>query len=241
MTSTRERVLNTLLTRPRSTINHLAESVGINPISVRHHIARLEADGLVTSDEELHGVGRPRRVYFLTEDGVEHFPTRYMRLTLRLLEQLKETMPDQAVQQLFATMAEGLVEDYMGDGQTDGLSMEERLDLLQKTLTQEGFNVEWEKQGDAYHIREINCPYLHVSQNHPEVCSVDQTLISAFLDVPAEKVTCVLHGDAHCTYVVPEPLLSRREANPETAPVTKNLPNISVAQDAEEKNLENTA
>ncbi|MFO7625095.1 MAG: winged helix-turn-helix transcriptional regulator [Anaerolineales bacterium] len=241
MTSTRERVLNTLLTRPRSTINHLAESVGINPISVRHHIARLEADGLVTSDEELHGVGRPRRVYFLTEDGVEHFPTRYMRLTLRLLEQLKETMPDQAVQQLFATMAEGLVEDYMGDGQTDGLSMEERLDLLQKTLTQEGFNVEWEKQGDAYHIREINCPYLHVSQNHPEVCSVDQTLISAFLDVPAEKVTCVLHGDAHCTYVVPEPLLSRREANPETAPVTKNLPNISIAQDAEEKNLENTA
>lgn len=236
MTSTRERVLNTLLTRPRSTINDLAESVGINPISVRHHIARLEADGLVTSDEELHGVGRPRRVYFLTEAGVEHFPTRYMRLTLRLLEQLKETMPEQAVKQLFATMAEGLVEDYTGEGQIDGLSMEERLDLLQKTLTQEGFNVEWEKLGNAYHIRETNCPYLHISQNHPEVCTVDQTLISAFLDVPAEKVTCVLHGDAHCTYVVPEKLLPQRKISIGSA--TEIV--VSKKSELEKANVENS-
>ena len=238
MTSTRERVLNTLLTRPRSTINDLAESVGINPISVRHHISRLEAEGLVTSDEELHGVGRPRRVYFLTDEGVERFPTRYMRLTLRLLEQLKETMPEQAVKQLFATMAEGLVEDYTGEGQTDGLSMEERLDLLQKTLTQEGFNVEWEKQGNAYHIREINCPYLHVSQNHPEVCSVDQALISAYLDVPAEKVTCVLHGDANCTYVVSESLLSRQKTSEGTVQENVNSKSISIESEMEKMNLE---
>jgi DeoR family suf operon transcriptional repressor len=240
MTSTRERVLNTLLTRPRANINDLAESVGINPISVRHHIARLEAEGLVTSDEELHGVGRPRRVYFLTEDGVEHFPTRYMRLTLRLLEQLKEIMPEQAVQKLFTSLAEGLVEDYTGEGQTDGLTMEERLDLLQKTLTQEGFNVEWEKQGDVYHIREINCPYLHISQNHPEVCSVDQKLISAFLDVPAEKVTCVLHGDAHCTYVVSEALFSRRKTNGAATQENVKSKPVSIESELEKANLENS-
>lgn len=211
MTSTRDRVLNTLLTRPRCTINDLADSVGINPISVRHHIAKLEADGLVNSVEELHGVGRPRRVYFLTETGIERFPTRYMQLTIRLLEKLKETMPEQAIKQLFATMAEGLVEDYTSNGQTDGLSMEERLELMQKMLTKEGFNVEWERQGDNYHIREVNCPYLHVTQNHPEVCSVDQTLISAFLDVPAEKVACVLHGDTHCTYVVPKSIIKEKK------------------------------
>lgn len=215
MTSTRDRVLNTLLTRPRCTINDLADSVGINPISVRHHIARLEAEGLVSSDEELHGVGRPRRVYFLTETGLERFPTRYMRLTVRLLEKLKETLPEPAIRQLFATMAEGLVEDYTANGQTDGLSLEERLNLMQKMLTNEGFNVEWESHGDNYHIREVNCPYLHVSQNHPEVCSVDQTLISAFLDVPAEKVTCVLHGDANCTYVVAKSLLEEKKYNQE--------------------------
>lgn len=202
MTYTRDRVLNTLLSKQRCTVNELAESVGINAISVRHHISKLEADGLVTSDEELHGVGRPRRVYFLTEAGLEHFPTRYMRLTLRLLEQLKESLPEPMVEKLFAQMAHEMVEDYADEAETDGLSMEERLKRMQELLAKEGFNVEWEQQGEQYHIRETNCPYLHVTQNHPEVCSVDQTLISALLDVPAQKVKCVLNGDAHCTYVV---------------------------------------
>src|SRR5512145_504515 len=103
--STRERVMQILLSRERCTINELAEAVDINPISVRHHITRLEADGLVTSEEERHGVGRPRRLYFLTERGREQFPSRYVRLTLRLLEQLKETMPSQLVNQLFSQMA----------------------------------------------------------------------------------------------------------------------------------------
>ena len=87
--STREKVLQTMLSRQRCTINELAKAVDINPISVRHHIARLEAEGLVTSEEERHGVGRPRRLYFLTEHGIDHFPSRYLKLTIRLLEQLE--------------------------------------------------------------------------------------------------------------------------------------------------------
>jgi predicted ArsR family transcriptional regulator len=102
-------------------------------------------------------------------------------------------------------MAQEMVDDYTADAHTAGLSMEERLKLMQDLLAKEGFNVEWEQQGEQYHIRETNCPYLHVSQNHPEVCSVDQTVISALLDVPAQKIKCVLNGDAHCTYVVTQP------------------------------------
>jgi predicted ArsR family transcriptional regulator len=84
-----------------------------------------------------------------------------------------------------------------------GLSTEERLNLIQRMLTNEGFTVDWERQGDYYQIRESNCPYFHVGQNHPEVCSVDQTLISTVLDVPAEKIQCMLHGDANCMFVIP--------------------------------------
>jgi len=65
MTSTREKILNTLLTKQRCTNNELANIVGINPISVRHHIDKLEASGLVTSEEERHGVGRPRLCIYL--------------------------------------------------------------------------------------------------------------------------------------------------------------------------------
>jgi predicted ArsR family transcriptional regulator len=199
--TTRDRVLQTLLSRQRCTINDIAVAVDINPISVRHHITRMEADGLVDSAEERHGVGRPRRVYFLTEEGLEHFPSRYLRLTLRLLEQMKGTLPSTMVSQLFAQMAEDVASDYQA--QLGELNMEQRLNLVTDLLRQEGFIVQWEKGNDEYIIREMGCPYYHVGQNHPEVCSVDQTLISRMLSVQAEKVQCLLKGDAHCTYIIP--------------------------------------
>ena len=77
MKSTREKILRTLLAFPGSTIIDLAEAVGINGISIRHHLTSLEADGLVTSSEERHGVGRPHLVYTLTDKGIEQFPTSW--------------------------------------------------------------------------------------------------------------------------------------------------------------------
>ena len=207
MNSTRDRILQTLLRQPRTSINMLAEAVGINPISVRHHLTNLLVEGLVSSEEERHGVGRPRLVYFLTEAGTERFPTRYFRLTSRLLDQLKSTMPEQMVSKLFSQMASDIAEDY--SGQLKGLSMEERLDLTKILMAEEGFNVEWEKTGNQYQIHEITCPYLRIGQSHPEVCTVDQTLISKMLAVPAEKVQCILSGDTHCTYVVQAEVMTK--------------------------------
>ena len=200
MKSTRDRILETLLHQPRASINKLAEAVGINPISVRHHLTNLQMEGLVDAQEERHGVGRPRLVYVLTEEGMERFPTRYMRLTTRLLAQMKESMPQPMVSKLFTQVAEDLAAEYTE--QLKGMSMEERLETVKTLLAEEGFTVEWEKIEDGYRIHEITCPYLQIGQNHPEVCTVDQTLISRMLAVPANKVECILSGNAHCTYVV---------------------------------------
>jgi DeoR family transcriptional regulator, suf operon transcriptional repressor len=210
MKSTRDRIMQTLLRQPRRTINELAEAVGIHPISARHHLTNLQVEGLVTAEEERHGVGRPRLVYVLTEDGMEKFPTRYLRLTTRLLSQMKETMPAPVVSQLFSQIAENLASEY--EDQMQGLTMEQRLDLVKSLLAEEGFTVEWEKSGDQYQIHEISCPYYQIGVNHPEVCTVDQALISKMLALPAEKVQCLLNGNAYCTYVVhPEPGRSNQD------------------------------
>lgn len=200
MHSTRDKILRTLLSKPRSTVNELAEAVGINPISVRHHLGNLEKEGLVGAEEERHGVGRPRLVYLLTDEGRERFPTRYLRLTTRLLAQMKESMPAPMVSKLFGQIAEDLASEYTDD--VKNLSMEERLDFVKDLLAQEGFTVEWEKKGSAYQIHEVSCPYYQIGVAHPEVCTVDQTLISKMLALPANKVQCILDGGAHCTYVV---------------------------------------
>ncbi len=210
MKGTRDKILQTLLRQPRATVQELAEATGITPISVRHHLNALQVEGLVGVAEERHGVGRPRQVFFLTEEGLERFPSRYLRLASRLLAQLKSSMPQPMVHSLLQQMAEVIAAEYTEHMQ--GLSLEERLELAKSLLAEEGFTVEWEKLGDHYYVHEITCPYLQVGHNHPEICTIDQSLLSRMLAVPAEKIQCVLNGDALCTYVVPANPTSRNES-----------------------------
>jgi predicted ArsR family transcriptional regulator len=206
MKSTRERVLLSLLSHPRSTITELGEKVGINAISVRHHISSLLIEGLIGAEEERHGVGRPRQVYYLTESGSEKFPTNYLRLTTKILDQMKSTLPAPVVDKLFTEIALDMSANYQE--LAVNLTLEEKLNLIKTLLSREGFTVDWEKAGDEYRIHEISCPYFHVGQNHPEVCKVDQTMISSILSIPVEKINCLLLGNDHCTYVVKQPQLN---------------------------------
>ena len=203
MNTTRNRILQTLLRHPRLSTIELAEAVGINPISVRHHLTNLQKDNLVGAEEVHHGVGRPRFLYFLTENGLEKFPTRYLRLTTRILTQMKDKLPQPMISEMFKELATTMASEHTAE--LKNLNVEERLDVMKDVLADEGFVVEWEKKGSQYLIHEITCPYLQVGQSHPEVCTVDQTLISTMLAVPANKVQCILSGANHCTYVVNNP------------------------------------
>ncbi|MRS05708.1 ArsR family transcriptional regulator [bacterium] len=206
MKSTRDRILQTLLTNPTATITELAEAVDINTISVRHHLTNLQAEGLIQASEERHGVGRPRLVYSLTDTGLEKFPTRYMTLTNRLLEQLKSTLTQEEINELFVRMAKSLASEHLE--RIKKLPIEQKLDAIRKSLGDEGFMIEWQKIGDDYQIIEKACPFYHVGQSHPEVCVMDQTLISTMLSIPTDKVQCVLSGDVHCTYLITAKSLS---------------------------------
>lgn len=201
--STRDKIIRILSSRRGSTINELAEAVEINPISVRHHITKLEAEGMVDSQEERHGVGRPRRQYFLTEAGMELFPSRYLSLSTRLLEQLKETLPEKSIDELIRKLAGGMAEDLTADIKMEALGFHERITLLQNLLTSEGFTVEIRQEGDRVLIHETSCPYYHVGQEHHEVCILDETLIHTILGTPVEQIQCVLDGDGLCTYEAP--------------------------------------
>jgi predicted ArsR family transcriptional regulator len=203
MSGTRALVLKNLLDQQRCTINDLADAVDINPISVRHHIGRLEEDGLVDSEEERHGVGRPRRIYFLTEKGIEQFPTRTLHFTNRLLDLIKNDLPKETLDVLLQKMATDLSEGACEPEDLEALSLDERLELLESCLSREGFSVLVERGEESITITETTCPYYHVGQTHAEVCSIDKALISRMLSVAPERTTCLLDGDSHCTYVVP--------------------------------------
>ena len=148
MKSTREKILRTLLLSPESTINELAEAVGINGISIRHHLTSLEADDLVVSSEERHGVGRPRLIYSLTDKGVEKFPTGYLRLTKRVIGALNETMTSTEIASLFGSIGTQIAQSYAEDLEIKPIK--ERLKILKKIMTSEGFIFEFNKNQNAY-------------------------------------------------------------------------------------------
>lgn len=200
--TTRSRVLKTLLLNQKRTVNELAESVDINPISVRHHVNKLEAEGLIQSQEERHGVGRPRLVYSLSNKGMEQFPQRYLQLTLRLLEQLKTSLPEKVLGNIFREVAEGIADDLTQHIDLEKLGLKERLELLQEVLISEGFMVNLEEDEGNYYIVEASCPYHHVGEDHPEICVVDRELIAHFSASNPERIECILDGDKQCKYMI---------------------------------------
>ena len=206
MKSTREKILRTLLAFPGSTINDLAEAVGINGISIRHHLTSLEAEDLVSSAEERHGVGRPRLIYTLTDKGVEEFPTSYLRLTKRLLGELKQRLGNDEVKTIFQNIGQEMAAQY-ADNLNDQ-PLETRMRHLKSVLTQEGFIIDYVKNENGFVLTSLSCPYYKIGLDHPEICFLDQQLIGEFLAVPVEVQSCILNGSDRCTYHIP---LTREE------------------------------
>ncbi len=201
MANTRKLVLKTLLKQQRVSIVELAAAVNINPISVRHHISNLLEDGLVDSENERHGVGRPRSIFFLTEKGRELFPSRMIRLASNLIGQIKDSLPEGSLEIVFRDMS---LKFHEGEkSKLENMTLDQRLAWIDERLTAEGFAVNIERTEDEIRIHETSCPYFHVGQQHHEICTIDQTIINNALQAESTRTSCLLDGDSKCTYIIP--------------------------------------
>ena len=200
MKSTREKILHTLLTKQQATINELAQIVGINGISVRHHLINLQAEGLINAEEQRHGVGRPRFVYRLTQRGLEKFPTNYLRFTELLIAKLQEVLSPQQLNKVF----EGIGIQQAADikEEVEGDTLDKRLDSMSIQLSNLGYRLDSRGGGQDLLIMNHNCPYHHIGVAHPEICKVDETMFEDLLGVPVKHERCIVTGDPHCVYRV---------------------------------------
>lgn len=196
--STRDTILHTLKLSPQTNIEDLAEAANVSPVTVRHHLNSLQADGLVELESVRRKVGRPYYVYSLSEEGQELFPQRYFSLTNRILDELKTRLPGEMVNDIFAGVVKSLINDHKDD--FESLSFEDRLNFVISLLADEGFMAQWEKTDDGYKIIEYSCPYISVGQKHAEVCTFDKELILTVLDTPIKQHTCMLDGDDCCQF-----------------------------------------
>lgn len=199
-TSTRDTILETLKATNGATVEELAEAAEISPVTVRHHLNSLQAEGLVESESVRRKVGRPYYLYSLSEEGHELFPQKYYSLTNRLLEAVKDQLPPETVTALLSSVVDHLVAEHKG--QYEHLGFEKKLDYLVRLLEQEGFLARWQKTDQGYRLIEYSCPYLSVGQKHAEVCTIDTELMVSVLNRPVNKHACMLDGDTCCEFTV---------------------------------------
>jgi predicted ArsR family transcriptional regulator len=196
--STREVIMHTNKSSPESTIETLAGAADVSPVTVRHHINSLLADGLIEASAVRRKVGRPYYIYTLSQDGQELFPKRYVRLTSRILDELKSRLPETMVAEIFKGVVQGIIADHAGEFET--LPMEQKLDYLVDMLGDEGFLSSWEKTADGYKLIEYSCPYISVGHEHSEVCTFDKELMLSVLQTPIQQHSCMLEGANCCEF-----------------------------------------
>lgn len=201
--STRELILDAIKQKNEATVDQLAGAADVSPVTVRHHLNSLQADGLLQARSIRRSVGRPYYVYSLSDKGHELFPQRYVRLSSLLIEELKVRFPAEMVDDLLNSVVENIVSEHRDRFQ--GRSLEERLDFLVRLLEEEGFLASWQLTDDGYQLTEYSCPYFSVGQKHAEVCTFDKQLIKQVLETEIMQQSCVLHGDTCCQFTIEVP------------------------------------
>ena len=198
--STRETILHAIKTSNHANVEELAEVANVSPVTVRHHLNSLQAEGLIEITSVRRKVGRPYYVYSLSEKGQELFPKRYVRLTSRLLDELKARLPEDVVREVFSSVVQNLIDDHKGE--FEHLPFEQRLDYLVNLLEEEGFLSTWDKTATGYRLTEHSCPYVSIGRSHEEVCIIDQELIVGILQSSIKQQSCILNGADRCEFVI---------------------------------------
>lgn len=201
--STRELILDALMASSAPCkIDLLAKAADISPVTVRHHLNALQAEGLIEVESIRRKVGRPYYVYSLSEKGHEMFPKKYFSLANRLLEELKDRLPADTVNEIFISLVNRMMQERADE--FEGLPLEERLNYVINLLGTEGFLARWEKMADGrYQIIEYSCPYISMGQQHAEVCTLDTQIMVSVLGTAVEQQSCMLNGDNCCQFTLP--------------------------------------
>ena len=164
------RVIQDLLKRhgPRDAAA-LADDLGISAMAVRQHLYALRDDGLLAFVEEPRPVGRPAKLWRLTQAADALFPDGHADLIVELIESTKTAFGPDGMNQLVGARADQQIENYQQRiGTTKTLPS--RLQRLAKIRSDEGYMADLEKDGDGYLLTENHCPVSTAAASCAGIC-----------------------------------------------------------------------
>jgi DeoR family suf operon transcriptional repressor len=193
---TKERILELLLGGKKSALA-LSKELGIRESAVRAHLEALRGEGLVLSVLERLGRGRPKKLYGLTEKGLERFPKRYdevLELLVREIEREDAGRASRYMRDVAKQLAHGLLGELAAP-----VDVREAAELLNSL----GFHTSYSQTNGKAAITSANCILRRVALKHPtHMCTGLHTWLIEELTgkegVKLEK--CMAYGDEVCVH-----------------------------------------
>ncbi len=178
------------------TLDELAERLGITRNAVRQHITAMERDGLVRHVAMRPTGRRPSRAYGLTVAGGEAFPRQYDRLALQMLESLRSTIGDEAVETVLDDMVEALAATWLPELELLGNIARRR--HVVGIMNELGYHAHEDPEAEG--VGAVNCVFHNVAAKTRAVCRFDEKLLSRLLGEKVLLQSCMAEGDEACVF-----------------------------------------
>jgi predicted ArsR family transcriptional regulator len=206
------RILKELKMRGALTATELGSLLGVTGEAARLQLVRLAEQGVVEATSEIRGVGRPSQKWLLTELGHDMFPDAHDQLAVQLIDHIRKTLGDDALNQVLDARDKSLRATYRSE--MDGAnSLRERVRRLAKIRDREGYMCEWRADGKDYLLIENHCPICDVASTCRGLCETELDTFRAVLgpDADVRREEHVMNGDRRCLYrISPRPAKSSR-------------------------------
>lgn len=202
MPSPGDRILHLLKARGPSTAAVLARRLGITSVAVRKHLAALAEARLVDFSEEKGRVGRPERLWALSERAHARFPDSHAFLTLEFIEAARESFGEDGLDRLILGRERSMLGRYRGR-LAGKETLQERVAALCRLRTEEGYMAEWRQLPDGNLLLvENHCPICAAARRCQGLCRSELDLFRALLDGQAEieRQDHILAGARRCAY-----------------------------------------
>jgi DeoR family transcriptional regulator, suf operon transcriptional repressor len=207
---TKEKILEMLLDGPKSSVE-IADRLKIQKSAVRAHLESLQSEKAVTSHFKLNieRMGRPRRVYELTERGRELFTRKYEEILSLVLKKIGETNGQEELRKIVESIADEIAEDLRHKVQRNG-NFEEKIRILNQLSDEMGFISSLRKEEDgSFYITSKNCILHKVAlKNQDIIChSLHDRMIKKSLEGENSSVTvelkdCIALGSNFSTHKI---------------------------------------
>src|SRR5215510_12765562 len=112
-----QRILNELKLKGPQTAGELGKTLGVTGEAARLQLVRLASQGLVEASSEVRGVGRPSQKWHLKALGHSMFPDTHDQLAVQLIDHIRKTLGETALNKIIAARDEALRTNYRDEMQ----------------------------------------------------------------------------------------------------------------------------